>query len=135
MHENIKFSEMGSLENLNPGTEFNFRVFSTFSRILNDKLETEELENTTGGTTKDATSTTAVESLSSHVLKNSVDYNRSLTVFLFPIFFIYVYKGQAKSKDRHTYTFAWFEKFYVVAEVASVLGNPVYKRQLINRIV
>ena len=53
MHENIKFSEMGSLENLNPGTEFNFRVFSTFSRILNDKLETEELENTTGGAHKE----------------------------------------------------------------------------------
>ena len=52
--------------------------------------------------TKDTTSTTTVESLSSLVLTNSVDCNRSLTVFLFPIFFINVYKGQTKSKDRHT---------------------------------
>ena len=38
----------------------------------------------------DATSTTTVDSLSSHVLTNSVDCNMSLTVLLFPIFLIRV---------------------------------------------
>ena len=60
----------------------------------------------TGLPTTNATSTATVESLSSLVLTNSVYCNRSLTVFLFPIFFIHVYKGQTKSKDRHTYNFA-----------------------------
>ena len=46
-------------------------------------------------------------------------------MFVSNIFFINVYKGQTKSKDRHTYKFAWFEEFKVVAEVAFFVGNPV----------
>ena len=56
----------------------------------------------TGLPTKNTTSTKTVESLSSLVLTNSLDCNRSLTVFLFPIF-KNVYKGQTKSKGRHPY--------------------------------
>ena len=40
------------------------------------------------------------------ILTNSVDCKRSLTLFLFQIYFINVYNGQTKSKERHTYKFA-----------------------------
>ena len=68
----------------------------------------EEMKNAHSGLPikVEVASTTTVESLSSLVLTNSVNCNRSLTVFLIPIFFINVYKGPTKSKDRHTSKFA-----------------------------
>ena len=52
-----------------------------------------------------------IESLSSLVLTNSLDCKNSQTIFLFPIIFINFYKDRTKSKDQHTYKFAWFEEF------------------------
>ena len=36
-----------------------------------------------------------------------------------------VYKDLKKGKEQNIFKFAWFRKFYVVAEVASFVGNPV----------
>ena len=38
---------------------------------------------------------------------------------------LFINKGRKKSEDRNTVKFASFRKFYVVAEVASFVGNPV----------
>ena len=41
------------------------------------------------------------------------------------ILFINVYKGVMKEKIGYTFKIDRFEEFYVVAEVASFVGNPV----------
>ena len=45
---------------------------------------------------------------------------------MFDKLFVNLEKGKKEGKVRNTFQFVWFEKFYVVAEVAFVVGNPCF---------
>ena len=68
------------------------------------------IENT-GLPTKDATSTAPAESSSGLVLKKFCGFQQVTDWIFIPNIFKNVYKGQIKSKDRHTYKFVWLEDF------------------------
>ena len=93
--------------------------------LLELDISTLLLNLDTGLPTKSATSTTTVQLLSSLILTNYVDCNSFLPVFTFTILFINTSKIDMKGKDRSTFKFVIFQEFYVVAAVASFVGNPV----------
>ena len=57
--------------------------------------------------------------------------NSILTVFTFALRFLNFNQGYTLDYDRNTFKLGWFEKFLVVAEVASFVDNPVLFRQVI----
>ena len=59
------------------------------------------------------------------LLTNYVHCNSLLTAFLFAILFVNVYKGQTKIKTETSSNWLDLQRFKVVAEVASFVGNPV----------
>ena len=65
-----------------------------------------------GLTTNDATTTTTVELLSSLALTGSIILQQLTDC-------IYVWKGHTLEKDQNIFKFVRFEKFLVVAQVAS----------------
>ena len=97
-------------------------VASSIFKPVNDRKIT-DVEFIAVWPTKDATSTTTVQLLSSLVFTQLGHKKSSLTVFKFARRLKNFGKGHIL--DRETFKLVWFEKFWVVAVVASFVGNPV----------